>query len=461
MKHIKNVFLMLVMTGLFLGACSVVWAETAPLSFEQFYQKVLTYYPKLKAAHSDVDVALAREMQAKAGFWPSLNLSTGYKISDDPVNVFGMLLRQERFTSADFDLKRLNTPDRHQDFSLGAHVEWPLFDAMQTIDRARAARENLKAAESDEAFTKMEALLIAQDAYLNALTLDELTVIVDDVQKSSDEDLQKAKDLKDKGMILGADYYSARVMFGDFTRMKNELHRQKKAMTALLNILMGEAVDVERSLSSPLIRETTITGQDARELVDLALTHRQDLSGLELRLKASEADISRARSTGLPALSAFADATEDRNKIGSSGGNNYTVGVKAEMPLFDPSREGRVKEAVARRERLAHDIQVFKDGISRDIAEETARHEALRDNMDILKGMREDAKASVSLMAPLYSEGRKSVADLMAARRAYLQVVETHQKSLMGAWMSEARLLFLTGRLNEEAMKSLAQRSGL
>ena len=262
------------------------------LSFETFSQRVVAYYPKLKAAHSDVDIALAQQMRAKAGFWPSLDLSAGYQVSNDPVNVFGMLLRQDRFTSSDFDLKRLNTPDRHQDMSAGVHVELPLFDAMQTIGRVRSARENLKASQADEAFTKMEALLMAQDAYLNALTLDKLASIINEVQKSSDEDLQKAKELKDKGMILGADYYSARVMFGDFTRMKNEIARQRMAMTVLLNILMGESVDKVWILTDT-IKEAEAPLQDQQKLMETAFINRPDLSSLNARIQASASELSR------------------------------------------------------------------------------------------------------------------------------------------------------------------------
>ncbi len=458
---LSRLFLAVVISFL-LSATSFAAEETVgtALSFETFSQKVLAYYPKLKAAHSDVDVALARQMQAKAGFWPSLDLSAGYKVSDDPVNVFGMLLRQERFTSSDNELKRMNTPDRHQDFSAGVHAEWPLFDAMQTIDRARSAREIVKASQADEAFTKMEALLMAQDAYLNALTLEKLSSVIDEVQKNSDEDLQKAKDLKDKGMILGADYYSARVMFGDFTRMKNEIARQKKAMTTLLNIMMGESVDKVWALTSA-IKEAEAPLQDQQKLMETAFAGRQDLSSLSVRLQASDSELSREKSTILPNLSAFGDATNDRNKVGSSGGNNYTVGVKAEMSLFDPSREGRVREAKARKDQLDHNIQLLKDSIGRDIVEETARYDTFRDNMPVLKGMTDDSKEAVSLMVPLYSEGRKSIANLLEVRRAYLQSAQTYNKALMGIWMSQARLLFVTGRLNEDEMKKLAEGAGL
>ncbi len=444
---------------------TAVFAGEAPsgapaLSFQAFSQKVLAYYPRFKSAHGDVDIALAQQMQAKAGFWPSLDLSAGYNITNDPVNVFGMLLRQERFTSADFDLKRLNTPDRHQDLSAGVHVAWPLFDAMQTIGRARSAREFVKASQADEAYTKMEALLMAQDAYLNALTLEKLSSIIDEVQRSSEGDLQKAKDLKDKGMILGADYYSARVMFGDFTRMKNEIARRKIAMTALLNILMGESVNKIWTLTST-IKEAEAPLQDQQKLLEMALVHRPDLFALNCRFLASAVELSRERSAVLPHVSAFGAAAYDREKMAGSGGNNYAVGVKGELPLFDPSHEGRVKEATARKGQLEQNVQLLKDAIARDIAEEIARYDTFRDNMAVLKGMNDDAKEAVVLVVPLYSEGRKSIADLLEVRHAYLEAAQSYNKAVMGIWLSEARLLFLTGQLNEDGMRTLEEGAGL
>ncbi len=436
-------------------------SPTSPvLTFADFNQKVLAYYPKLKAAHQDVEGALARQMQARAGFWPSLNLSAGYAVTDDPVNVFGTLLRQKRFTAADFDLKRLNTPARHQDISAGVHFEWPLFDAMQTIGRARSAREGVKAAEADAAFTRMEASLMAQDAYLNALVLERLSAIIDEVQKDSDQDLQKAKELKDKGMILGADYYSARVMLGDFTRLQNEIARQKRAMTALLNILMGEPLDRPWALPG-MVKGPDPAGQDTQDLLETALANRPDVQALLARIKAADSELSRERATLLPRLSAFGSAYNDREKLSSSGGTNYSLGLKAEMPLFDRSRESRAQEARARKGQLEQSVQLLRDFIRRDITEELARHDAIRDNLPVLKGMVEDANEAVSLMLPLYNEGRKSIADLLEIRRAYLNSAQAYTKALMGVWLSEARLLFLSGKLDEEAIKKFAEGAGL
>ena len=140
---------------------------------------------------------------------------------------------------------------------------------------------------------------------------------------------------------------------------------------------------------------------------------------------------------------------------------DLSAGVHAEWPLFDPAREGRVKEAKARKDQLEQNVQILKDAIGRDITGETARYDTLRDNRAVLKGMTDDAKEAVALVVPLYSEGRKSIADLLEVRRAYLQAAQSYNKAVMGIWLSEARLLFLTGQLNEDGMKKLAEGAGL
>lgn len=449
--------------GFFMAAVPSIMADTvAPdvLAFDEFSRKVLSYYPKLKAAHSDVDVALAREMQARAGFWPSLDVSAGYKVTNDPVDVFSTLLHQERFTSSDFDLKRLNTPDRHQGFSAGVHLDMPLFDAMQTINRARAAKESVRAAVSDEAFTRMEAFVIAQDAYGNALTLQKLLAAVEEVYTSAGDDLRNAGDLKDRGMVLGADYYAARVMFGDLARMKNELARQKKAMMALLNILMGEGMDRDWVLAASL-KEPVGLRRDAQAWVDSALSRREDLRALDSRLKTLGLEQDRARAGALPRFSVFADAANARNTLAADGGNDFTVGLKGSMPLFDPGRKGRVEEARAHKERLEHEIRMLKDSVRRDISGEVARQEACHDNVSVFKRMSEDAAQAVAFTAPLYNEGRRSIKDLIEARRAYLQATQAYDKAVAGLWLSQGRLLFMAGALDEEQMKQLLQGAGL
>jgi outer membrane protein TolC len=217
---------------------------------------------------------------------------------------------------------------------------------------------------------------------------------------------------------------------------------------------MGEPLDKRWALSWPADEAGMVAG-DREELLKKAFASRADLLALEEKLNAAGVEVMRARSTGLPVLNAFADATNDRDRMASSGGNNYTVGAKVSMPLLDPGRQGRVREALAQKERAAHEMAILKDRIRRDISEEMARQEAFAADEPVLKDMTRDALEASSLMIPLYREGRKSIVELMEVRRAYLQAAQGSEKVQAGLGMSRARLIFLVGgsyegRMNRE-----------
>lgn len=436
-------------------AARVVFSKEEVMTFDHFYQKVLAYYPKLKSSHRSVEFALAEEMRASAGFWPSLSLSAGIIETDDPVYVFGQLMRQDRFTSADFELNRLNTPRHQRDIQSGVHVRWPLFDAMQTVHRVRAARASLKAAEQDGVFVKMEVFLLAHDAYISAIAMERMSAAAKDADQSAQADLKKAEDLKDKGMILGADFYAAKVRAGRFLRMKNEWSRQAKAMRLLLNIMMGEPLSNEIKLSL-FLPEARFTEFSIEGLVQEALMNRPDLKAASLRVKAAEEEWKRAKSDALPMIVLTADGTHNAHDLKDDGGHNAAAGIKAEWPLFDPARKGRIASAAALLGLAEQEAAVLKDVVLKDMAGELARFEALRVNYPVLQAMNEDASKAVSMLLPLYNESRKSIIDLEDAREAYFGTLTALEQLKAALFLSEARLFFLGGKMTEDGMKALS-----
>ena len=62
---------------------------------------------------------------------------------------------------------------------------------------------------------------------------------------------------------------------------------------------------------------------------------------------------------------------------------------------------------------------------------------------------------AVDLTQPLYKEGRKSVADLLDMRQGYIKVCQAYYTALVGSKISRARLLFLSGRLDESTAKKV------
>lgn len=453
----------LVVAVLVLGARSSCAEEAgAPaekITFKRFYEEVLAYYPKLKKQDADVALAIARKLQAVSGFLPRMQGTASVTTGDDPVYVFGTLLKQNSFHDDDFATSRLNTPRPRANYSFALQGEVPIFDALQTASKVRSTALLVEAAKDDDEFVRAEALLVAAEVYLRAAALEKLLLLTGEVSRDSEADIKQAEDLKDRGMILGADYYSARVVFGSVNRLKNDLAREKEAVHILMNILMGREPMGRFELAGTL-KEAGELERPLETWFDEALKSRQDLSAIEKAVMAQAAEVRREKFTILPRVSAFGSVEEDTHSLDSNGGQNYMMGFKGTMDLYDPSYPSRIKAAEESLRKLEYDRTILKDSIKKDLADEFARYSSVRDNTPVVRGMYEDGGEAVKLMAPLYREGRKSIADLLEIRLAYLDAARGYYSLLADTEASLAKMYFLSGKLDEERMAETAQRIG-
>ncbi|PIY82600.1 MAG: hypothetical protein COY78_05725 [Candidatus Omnitrophica bacterium CG_4_10_14_0_8_um_filter_44_12] len=453
----KIIYFLLVLSFVF--PFSSFAAEETPfsrlLTFKDFYQKVLAYYPKLKQQDVNVNLAIARKLQAVSGFLPRFQGVTSVTRGDDPVYVFGSLLRQERFTQDNFALSSLNSPRPLTNYNFSIEGQIPIFDAFQTISRIRSAKLQIDSARFDESFTKMEAFLVASEAYLRAVAIEKLLATVTEVSKASEEDIKQAEDLKEKGLILGADFFAAKVMAGKISQLENQLTQEKQAAHILLNILMGEDPFRIFEINGKLAE----TPQETKTLESWfadAYKSRPDLASLDKTIQAQTIEVSREKSTALPRVDGFGAGSVDTHKLSSDGGQNYIVGVKATVDLFDPSYSSRVRGQKETLKKLESDKTILKDTIAKDLANEYAHYQTVQDNLPVTQKMLEDAKQAVDLMLPLYREGRKSIVDLLQIRASYLDVAKGYYTLATDTKASRTRLLFLSGELDEPRMNELA-----
>ena len=73
-------------------------------------------------------------------------------------------------------------------------------------------------------------------------------------------------------------------------------------------------------------------------------------------------------------------------------------------------------------------------------------------DLPVLKQASKDAEQASDLTAKLYQEGRKSIADLLAMRRASLTTITEFEQVLFGLEVEYAKLLFLSGQLDENGL---------
>ncbi len=440
------------------GVVPTAFSSQAPnvLTFESFWQKVLLHYPLLKKQNARVEEAIAVKHQAVTGFLPRFRGVTSWTVGDDPVYVFSSLLKQGAFTESNFAIPTLNDPRHRSNTAFAIEGEWTIFDAFRTVSNVRASGHYADSEKLQEKFIRMEASLVALEAFSRALLEEKAFQITSEVLKKTDEDIREAESLKDKGLVLGADFYAAKVMAGGIGQMKNGLDKKRASTRVLLNILMGEDPLAEMAMPQQLLAQTPKT-KALKEWLQTAYQERADLASLESVVLAKKAELFREKSGILPSFSAFGRIEENTHDW-DSGKGNYLIGIKGDIDIFDFAHPAKVAQKEEQLKQAKAVSQALKDGIASSLAEENARYETLLENTPLVTQTSQDAKMAVELTEKLYREGRKSIADLMEMRRIYIEAAIRDSELNFYTETQYSRLLFLAGALNDETLKEISSR---
>jgi outer membrane protein TolC len=363
--------------------------------------------------------------------------------------VFGALLRQNRFTSDDFALGRLNSPSPRADHSAAVEGQWLLFDFSQTASKIKAAGLLAESAEFQSEATTMEAILAASEVFSRLALTDTLLEVITAVTSDAGKDIEMAESLNQKGLALGADFYLARMTKTQLVQTENEVKAQRAALAMVFNVLRGEdpaaPVAVSRSIHDP-----SLIDGSAQDWVAKAISSRPDVRAMEKTLDAQGYELKREKISFMPKVSAYGNADAHANRIGDDSGENFVVGVKAKMDLFDPGHGPRVKIAKEEVNRLAAALQDARDQAAKDTAEVYFRLKALESNVVLASQTKDDAAQASKLMTPLYKEGRRSVDQMIAVRTGLVQSEERWLKLDALRRQSILTLKFYAGELTPQ-----------
>ncbi|MET0214046.1 MAG: TolC family protein, partial [Vicinamibacterales bacterium] len=133
MKHRRTIYLLVAALGL----AAPVAAQT-PLTLTEAIARARAHNPDAGSNAAAEREAAQRVTQARAGYWPRVDVAESWQRGNQPVFVFSSLLAQRQFTAADFALDALNHPDALDNFRSALTVEQSLFDS--------ATRANVTAA---------------------------------------------------------------------------------------------------------------------------------------------------------------------------------------------------------------------------------------------------------------------------------------------------------------------------
>ena len=114
--------------------------STEGLSLIDAVEIALRRNPLTRASSAGRELADAELSEAHSRRLPTLVTAGSFTRSNNPVFVFGSLLEQGRFGSANFAVDSLNHPDAINNFRSSVTLRFPVFDQRETQTRIATAR---------------------------------------------------------------------------------------------------------------------------------------------------------------------------------------------------------------------------------------------------------------------------------------------------------------------------------
>ena len=336
-----------------LWSLSALCAE--PWTLERALQQALSGNPDARLAQQRIVAAQAGLDQANAAFWPRVQLQSSYSASDNPMLAFGSILNQRAYNSS-LNFNDVPTVD---DLNARGLVTVPLYAGGKNTATRKAASANTEAAKQDNAAVQNALGYEVARAFYTVLKSRQFVRAAEAGVNSFEANLAVAKKRLDGGTLLKSGVLDIEVRLAqareDLVRARNSNALATRALRNLLGIETGE---FEVADSAPTTRSP-----DSGDF-----SGRPELTAASHRERAAQEQVTAAKGSYLPRVSAFGSLDYDYGWKYENGGGSYTAGALMQWDVWDGKlTRAKVREANAnlessreerRKLRLALDLEV-------------------------------------------------------------------------------------------------------
>jgi len=426
--------------------------QPSPITLQQAINIALEKNPERKAALADTRAASTDVREARSFLLPHVAFSETASRGNDPVYVFGSKLRQQRFTTADFDLNVLNTPTPFGNFATRFGGTWNLFDSFGSWRAVNRAERVKDAAGHQLERTDQEIIFQVVDSYYGVLLAKKQLEIAEVSVKTAQAIQNRSKDRFESGVVVESDLLSAQVRLAtrkqEFIRAQNKLALAR----AQLGISIGIAAENEFEPGETL-EERNLPAMTLEEAEKKAVELRPDLKRIRSEEAAQQQSVSIAKSSFGPRVNAFAGWEADNSTFpAGGGGNNWLAGIEVKVDLFD----GGAKKAQLSRERAMQE----KVAAAKEIATDAARLEvrrayyelhSARQQVEVARATIAESQESLRINQNRYDSGLSTITDLLAAEETARRTQAEYWEAVYRYHTGYANLELASGTLNPQS----------
>ena len=436
----------------FASASAQQEVQPSSLSLQQAVAIALEKNPLRKAAIADTKMASAGVRAARSFLMPHVSFSETATRGDDPVYVFGSELRQQRFTSADFALNKLNTPLPFGNFSTRFGGTWNLFDSFATWHGINQAKQMNQAVGHQLDRTDQEIVFRVVSSYYDVLLAARELEVAEQSAKTANSIMERSQARFDSGLTVESDLLTAKVRMAarqqEVIRARNTL----EVVRAHLNTAMGMPIDSPFQTTEALA-EHTLPAPVLGEVEKQALANRPDLKRIASEEAAQRQSVSMAKSAFGPRVNAFAGWEMDNpTLVAGGGGNNWLGGIEVQFDIFQGgARRAELSRQRALQEKVVAMKQAAGDAVRLEVRRAYYETDANRQQIEVARAAIAQAQESLRINQDRYDSGLTTITDLLGAEDAARRSQTDYWEAVYHFQTSYANLELASGSLNPQS----------
>jgi len=308
-------------------------SSTQSFTLDQAIEHALINNPDMQIAAERIGQAEAQLGIALSAFYPQVTAKVGYDHSNNPAQVFSMIVSQREFTSD--SINNINNPGYRQNFRPEIIGKLSLFRGGQDYQNSKAAELGIDSAEFERSTVRNALIEAVTASYYAYLAAQEAHKVAQDSISAIASELKQTKLRYEAGTVLKSDVLSLEVKLAEAQeaqiRAANGIELSKTGLATLLGLSADQAFTVA---SSSMLPEAKLSAS-FNDLLELAMTQRPEVKAAANQVEISQRRVKSAQGAYLPKADAYVSYGQNSESPGFySSKDNVTAGVSVEMDLF-------------------------------------------------------------------------------------------------------------------------------
>lgn len=317
-------------------------------SLDKAINYALENNPDLHIASERIGQAETQLGEAWSAFYPQVAARVAYQFSNNPAQVFSMMVAQREFTSS--AIANINHPGYRQNFRPEITGSISLYRGGQDYENTKIAGLGIEAADLERSAMRNALVQAVTASYYSYLAAIEAEKVAQNSIASVDSQLTQTRKRFNAGTVLRSDVLSLEAKLAEAQEAQikaaNGIELAKSSMSTLLGLPASQGF----SIAPGSILTTPSQAKPFKDLLAQALVQRPEIEAAAKQIEIATHQVQSEKSGYLPRVDAFVSYGQDNQNPGFSlAKDNVTAGVQVQVDLFSGFRTKQRVNAAERK----------------------------------------------------------------------------------------------------------------